>query len=244
MCNHFEGKSAAEHLKAARLKGAHASAEIHGTEAPGSFVAFCDSAKETAVYLLLFSAILPQLGGIPPYFFPLFILALLVWKIGRSGLLAYSRLDRLHRLIEEERFEIEHHREQEREELTEMYAAKGLKGDLLKKVIDVLMADDNRLLAIMLEEELGLTFESFDHPLIQALGAGLGILLAGGIALGALFLPYGLPIASFLIVAASSALMARRRKNEVIPSTVWNLSLIALTYGVAYFVTHLFAGGA
>ncbi len=233
MSDHFEGKSATEHLKAARIKGAEASSEIHGTEAPGAFVAFCDSAKEAAVYLLVFSVILPTPA---PYLFPLFLLALFVWKTGRSALLAYSRLERLHRLIEEERFEIEHHREQEREELTEMYAAKGLKGDLLKNVIDVLMADDNRLLAIMLEEELGLSLESFDHPLSQAIGAGLGVLLAGSIALLASLLPYGLPIAAFAIAAASSLLMAKRRKNQIIPTTVWNLSLVALTYGAVYFV--------
>lgn len=231
MHDHFKGKSAPEHLMDARAKGAAATGEIHGTEAPGSYVAFCDSAKETAIYLLLLTTIFPG-----PKFFPLFLLALFIWKIGRSALLAYSRLERLHRLIEEERFEIEHHRQQEREELTEMYAAKGLKGDLLKKVIDVLMADDNRLLQIMLEEELGLTFESFDHPLMQALGAGLGVLFAGGIAFGASFFPYGLPIASFCIAGLTSALMAKRRKNEIVPSTVWNLSLVALTYGIVYFI--------
>ena len=56
----------------------------------------------------------------------------------------------------EERFEIAHHRGQEKEELTELYALKGFKGELLDQVINVLMADDNRLLSVMLEEELGL----------------------------------------------------------------------------------------
>ncbi len=36
--------------------------------------------------------------------------------------------------IEEERWEIQHHRAQERLELTEMYAAKGLSGKLLEEV--------------------------------------------------------------------------------------------------------------
>ena len=59
-----------------------------------------------------------------------------------------------------------------------MYEQKGLSGDLLDQVIEVLMADDNRLLRVMLEEELGLTLESYEHPLKQAAGAGLGVLSA------------------------------------------------------------------
>ncbi len=37
------------------------------------------------------------------------------------------------------------------------------------------MADDNRLLRVMLEEELGLTLEAYEHPLKQAFGALLRI---------------------------------------------------------------------
>jgi hypothetical protein len=94
-----------------------------------------------------------------------------VWKTGRSALLGWGRMERLHRLIEEERWEIQHHRAQERRELGEMYRAKGFDGKLLEEVLDVLMSDDNRLLKVMLEEELGLTLEAYEHPLRQAIGA-------------------------------------------------------------------------
>ena len=49
---HFEGKDVVEHLKKARKKGAKATAETHGTEAPGHISAGADSAKETAILLL------------------------------------------------------------------------------------------------------------------------------------------------------------------------------------------------
>lgn len=53
MTGHFDGKSVLEHLKEARSRGAFASAEIHGVEAPGCISAGTDSSKETAFLLLL-----------------------------------------------------------------------------------------------------------------------------------------------------------------------------------------------
>ena len=50
---HFEGQDALTHLKKARKKGAIASAETHGTEMPGHLSAGADSAKETALLLLI-----------------------------------------------------------------------------------------------------------------------------------------------------------------------------------------------
>ena len=65
-----------------------------------------------------------------------FASATLLLKCGRSAILGWSRLSRLHRLIEEERWEIEHHRPQEKEELIALYKAKGFSGDLLDEVIE------------------------------------------------------------------------------------------------------------
>ena len=146
--NHFEGKSVVEHLKTARAKGALASAEIHGTEMPGHLSAAADAARETSVVLLLLWILLPS----QPTLFFLFAAGFFLWKIGRSALLGWARLERLHRVIEEERWEIEHQRQQEREELEALYQAKGLTGKLLDETVSVMMADDNRLLRIMLEE--------------------------------------------------------------------------------------------
>ncbi len=122
-----------EHLQEARQKGAIASAEIHGTEMPGSMAAGADAARETGIALILISLIF-SFGNIPTtsfsFFLLLFCIGWLIWKTGRSALLCWARLERLHRLIEEERWEIEHNREQEKEELTDLYFAKGLRGEL------------------------------------------------------------------------------------------------------------------
>ena len=142
---HFAGKKPLQHVIEARRKGKLAASEIHGAELPGHYVAGADSAKETSLLLILLWTLLEELS-VPSFqwIILLFLSAYLVWKIGRSAILGWTRLERLHRLIEEERWEIEHHRPQEKEELKELYAAKGFSGKLLDEALEVLMADDNR----------------------------------------------------------------------------------------------------
>ena len=161
--------------------------------------------------------------------------------MGRSACLGWARLERLHRLIEEERWEIEHHRAQERSELVALYKAKGFSGQLLEEVIDVLMADDNRLLLVMLEEELGLNLEMMEHPLKQAAGAGVGTLIVAALLLGASLLPAkeSVFLCGALIIGVTAAVAARADRNHLIPAIIWNLAVAALAAGVAYFVTKL-----
>ena len=233
MTDHFQGKAVPEHLKEARAKGSAASAEIHGTELSGSLAAGCDAAKETAIALLLISLFSGSWGVLL-----LFACGFLVWKVGRSALLGWARLERLHRLIEEERWEIEHHRHQEREELTELYRLKGFEGKLLNEVIDVLMADDDRLLKVMLEEELGLSLHTHEHPLKQASGAGLGVLASAALMLlGWHF--YLEPLSAVIILTAASILAAHGARNRAMPAVIWNLSVAALSYGIVYFLSTL-----
>ena len=167
----------------------------------------------------------------------------LIWKTGRSALLGWARLERLHRLIEEERWEIEHHREQEKQELIEMYQTKGFSGKLLDEVITILMADDNRLLKIMLEEELGLSLEMYEHPLKQAFGAAFGVLTTAGLLiLFHYFWPYfGVPIVALLVIAIASNLTAKFEKRRQMNSVVWNLALALFSGGGVYFLAKLIA---
>lgn len=241
---HFKGKEAIEHVIEARMKGKAASSEIHGTELPGHYSAAADAAKETAFLILILWTLFSEIG------FPIekmhqilivFTLALLVWKVGRSAILGWARLERLHRLIEEERWEIEHHRPQEKEELRALYAAKGFSGKLLDEAVDVLMADDNRLLQIMLEEELGLSLESYEHPLKQAAGAFVGVVGSAFIlSFGLFILPFwGAAACAALIIALAAGSSAQLQKNHPLPSIIWNLAVAALAAGVAYFTGQL-----
>jgi len=232
--DHFEGKSVLEHLKAARAKGALAAAEIHGSEMPGYLSAAADAARDTAVVLLLLSILLPHETTI----FFLVAGGLFLWKIGRSALLGWARLERLHRVIEEERWEIEHARQQEREELAALYQAKGLTGKLLDEVITVMMADDNRLLHIMLEEEMGLALEVYEHPLKQSFGAGVGVIIATALFAGGYFI-FSPMIGTALMITIAALTVAKLERNRRIEALIWNLSLVAFVAGVIYFIKEL-----
>ncbi len=237
---HFKGKSALSHVVEAQARGIIAASEIHGTEIPGSLSSAFDAARDLSVLasiLVLFG----RFSNLPTKSLVLglivFFLGLLIWKVGRSAWLAWSRLERLHKVLEEEHWEIEHHRAQEREELKMLYQAKGFEGDLLEQVLDVLMADNDRLLKVMIEEELGLSLEVHEHPLMQGLGAGVGVFLSSLIILiGNYLWPWGgVFLASIAIVAVSSYLAAYYQSNRSIPAVVWNLAITLLSVGSVYF---------
>lgn len=239
--SHFKGKDAIGHVAEARAQGIVSSIEIHGTEGTGQVVAAADTLRDCSFFLLLawtfmvmanFSA-LAQI-----VFLGILGIAFAIWKTTRSAWLGWSRLERLHRVLEEEKWEIEHHRQQEREELGALYAAKGFEGKLLEDVLDVLMADGDRLLKVMVEEELGLTLERNEHPLMEGLGALYGSLIALlAVILGLLIhSTYGVFTAAAIAIAAGAALSAKTAKNQVLPAVVWNLGFLALAYGSFYFL--------
>lgn len=233
--SHFEGQSAVEHLKKARLKGFMASREVHGAELSGFFSSFTDALKESSVILILLSLLVQEEKAF--LVFIVFALAFTLWKAGRSAFLGWSRIERLHRLIEEERYEIQHHRQQEKEELREIYKAKGLSDKLVNDVVDSLMSDDNRLLQVMLEEELGLTLETYEHPLSQALGAFLGVVLSSLIfILSYLLIPgYSYLLLPALLIVFASAFYAKKEKNNVLSAIVWSLAISFLSIAFGYF---------
>lgn len=241
---HFNEKEAIAHVVEKQALGIVEAQEVHGNEIPGHLSAATDSAKETALYLCFVAIILnhhQMAYSESIYFLFLFFIATLVWKTCRSAWLGWARLERLHRVIAQEKWEIEHHRTQEREELKALYAAKGFQGQLLDDVVDVLMADGDRLLKVMVEEELGLSLETQQHPLKQALGAFMGALVAGTAMAAGIYIqfPEGALIACLLVVALSSFFAARYEKNNGIQAVIWNLGLALLSLSSAYFLALL-----
>lgn len=244
MGDHFQGKDPLTHVLEARRKGKIASSEIHGAELPGHYCAAADSAKETALLLLVLWTLLTEIG-LPAdqihWFLVVFLGGWLVWRVGRSAILGWSRLERLHRVIEEERWEIEHRRGQEKDELKALYAAKGFSGRLLDEAVEVMMADDNRLLQVMLTEELGLSLESFEHPLKQAFGSAVGVIGASVIlAFGLFALPWwGTALSAALVISLSAGTTAQMEKNRPAPAIVWNLAVAALSAAASYLLGQL-----
>jgi vacuolar iron transporter family protein len=233
MHSHFGEKSALNHVLEKRGEGVK---EIHGMELPGHLSAGADAMRETALFLWIVWAIISNL-----VILAIVVSGFIVWKIGRSAWLGWVRLERLHRITEQEKFEIEHHRPQEREELTALYRAKGFEGKLLEDVIDVLMSDQDRLLKVMLEEELGLTLEAYEHPLKQALGAGFGAILGAIFPLifSFLFPKYGMVVSSLTMIGLGAFISAFYERNRIVSAIVWNLSIAALAYGLIYFVLNM-----
>jgi hypothetical protein len=234
--NHFEGREAIQHVVEHHTDGIVASAETHGKEMPGHISSGACAARESGIVILLLWTLLQHVG-VSDTQFPLilgcFAGPFLLWRLGRSSLIEWGRLERLHRIIEEERWEIQHHRSQERDELKALYAAKGFEGQLLEDVLDVLMADNDRLLRIMLEEELGLRLGVHEHPLKQGFGAAVGTGIALMImALGFFLSPsLGILVAALSVMAASAAVAASYEKNKVIPAVIWTIGLAIVTYG-------------
>ncbi len=244
MGSHFQGSSVLEHLKKARLKGHLASKEPHGIEAQGHLIGGADAAREIAMITLLLWIVSNTLNLPLTSLYTLFLLTLtglFFWKVGRSASLGWSRLERINKLIEDEKQEIETNRAEEKAELTEMYQAKGFSEPLLSNVIDVLMADDNKLLGIMLEEELGVSLESYEHPLKQALGTAVGILLAAAFLFASLMLypAYGPLISAPLTIFIASAFMAKIEQTRILHAAVWNLAITFLAATTTYFLAKL-----
>ena len=242
---HFKGKDPLSHVAEAQVEGRITAAEIHGTEISGHLNAGADAARDTALALLLVAIILNN----SPISFDQRLLFLLVfgggwllWKTGRSAWLGWSRLERLHRVIVQERWEIEHHRLQEREELRALYSAKGFEGKLLEDVLDVLMADGDRLLRVMVEEEMGYSLETHEHPIQQSLGAAVGSLFAS-LLFGLFYYlnsPTGMYFGAALVISISSGIASYAQRNRVIPSVIWNLGIFSIAVGFVYFALQYF----
>lgn len=230
--SHFAGQDVLSHLKQKRQE----TREAHGEEIPGHISAGLDTAREGAVVFLFLSLILFHVAGNTGALFLLFAAGWIIWRVGRSAYLSWQRLERLHRLIEQEKYEIEHNWDEEKAELFELYRAKGFEGQLLDDVVSTLMADEDRLLKVMLEEELGLTLERYEHPLKQASGAFLGafviVLLS---TLFFFFLPLaGMLLGGIILVGVVGYVHALYEKNHLISAFIWSAALAALASGIVY----------
>lgn len=242
--SHFQGKEAIDHVIENQVKGYLSQAEVHGTETPGHIMAGLDTARETAVISILILLILQEFNL--PFkleIFPAlmgFFVGWLIWKTGRSAWLGWCRLERLHRVMAEEKWEIEHHRAQEREELGALYRAKGFQGKLLEDVLDVLMSDGDRILKVMLEEELGLTLENQEHPLKQ----GLGALIGGCVSILLILITYyflgfvSSAILAFILVMIAAYITASFEKNRKISAMIWSLGIAVFATGSCFFAMH------
>ena len=238
---HIQIRQTAKKILKERLHGKAIFSDFTQSELPEHLISFAIAFKEMAIFSLILWLIFHHLSlhSSTIYFFLFtFGISFLLWKSFHSAYIGWRRLKKLHRVIEEERWEIEHHRPQERKELETLYQAKGFSGKLLDEVVDILMADDNRLLQIMLEEEMGLSLGSYEHPLKQGAGSALGVISASLLLIFFLyFFPfYGIYFSCATAMGLASILSAWYEKNKILTSLIWNLSLALAVAFFTYFI--------
>jgi vacuolar iron transporter family protein len=106
-----------------------------------------------------------------------------------SYLSAKAEKDNYEKHKRHEYWEIENFREKEVEEIREIYAAKGFEGELLEKAIEVITADKDRWVDVMMKEELEM-FDNGKHPLRSALMTFTSFVVVG-------FIPIMVYVADF-----------------------------------------------
>ena len=240
---------AAEHLAEARHKARQIlSGETH-LGAMDDWGRIIVSARDAVILIWLTWVALHGFGD-PPFAGQMLVamavsLALLVGiSTGRSTL---AQVQYYASEFERERDEIRDHFDHEREEVVALYQAKGLTGTLLEEVVDTLCSDDDRLLKLMMEEELGLSMHHVQHPFVvgavngaAALAAGLTLALPVlWMASGAVFLWMiigGLAIMGLLAIAS-----VRATTRSGLEFFMAGVVTAVVTGGVVYFLAQWFS---
>ncbi|MDC8005390.1 VIT1/CCC1 transporter family protein [Aureisphaera galaxeae] len=147
-----------------------------------------------------------------------------------------------------EYWEVDNLPDVEREEIREIYAAKGFEGELLEQVVEVITADRDRWVDAMMKEELGM-IEETKSPFKMGLVTYMAFLLIGLIPLLTYVWDYFYPISGdrFLItcvLAGIGFIFIGFLKTYVTETKIWKgvletLALGAIAAFVAYFVGDL-----
>lgn len=149
--------------------------------------------------------------------------------------------------LERERHEIRTDFDHEREEVRALYAAKGFQEPLLSQIVDTLCADDDRLLKVMMEEELGLFLFHVNHPLVVGLWNFAGAAVAGlALALpAALSSPdtahWWMPTGGIIILAVVAFFSARYTGRSMIEFLTVAVIIAVITGGIAFALSKWFA---
>lgn len=216
--------------------------EIYGKELPCYVYHFWDAMR---FFSVLFTLVLAQSNML---FTLLFALGSLIIFSGRTVVLAYTKLFRFQRLLDEEKNFLENNPEQGRQELTALYASRGFSGQLLNDIVSTLMADDKRVLNVMLQEKLGLKLYSQDHPILQGLGTFLGVTIAGLVLFftrlySTVFVTIGVTV---ILLILANAILSKKEKVDLLHNVIWNIAIfilaVMLIYCVATQITRYYLG--
>lgn len=150
--------------------------------------------------------------------------------------------------LEREKWEIEHKPEVEREEIREIYRARGFEGELLEKVTEVITSDKRVWLEVMMHEELGFTKEAIQDPVKHGFTMGFAFVVGAFFPLVSYFFPetartffVALGISAIALISIG-ALKTYFTKRPLWKSSLETLVIGALASGASYGIGKLLAG--
>ena len=235
---------AAEHISEARQRARQMLAGESHLGAVDDWRRVLVSARDTLLLLWLIWVALQGFGN--PPFTGLMLVAMciaLAVMIGIStGRSTDAQVQHYAQELDRERAEIRDSFEHECEEVRALYAAKGFREPLLSQIVDTLAADEDRLLKVMMEEELGLFMHHVQHPLIVGLWNFAGA-LAAGLTLALPLLWFTPEAARLWIVAGGCGLLAvlaivsaRATGRAAIEFFTVGVLMAVVTGGIVYFL--------
>lgn len=137
-----------------------------------------------------------------------------------------------------EYWEVDHLPEKEREEVREIYEAKGFEGELLNKVVDVITADKDRWVDVMMKEELNMTKED-KSPIAMGAMTFMAFILVGLVPLLSYVWNYSNEVGSENLFQISILLT-----SLVFIGIGWLKSYVAQTSRIRSIAETLFLGAA
>jgi VIT1/CCC1 family predicted Fe2+/Mn2+ transporter len=179
---------------------------------------------------------------------------LVVMAIGLALLVGISTARSTHTQIEyytseleREKAEIRNNFNEECDEIRALYAAKGFSEPLLGQIVDTLASDEDMLLKVMMEEELGLAMYHMNHPLVVGLW-NFGAALAAGLvlALPVSFISresayWWMPIGGTVLLMTLSIIASRATRRSIVEFFAVGMITAVVTGGVVYFLAQWLA---
>jgi vacuolar iron transporter family protein len=244
--DHGSATATAAHLEAARRRARGLFAAEVAHDRPYELVHAATAGRDAVVIILLLWAILIGVNA-GDHGWPALIAAAIALAVytGISNTIAvYAQLQYWESELRRERDEIRSQPEFERDELRELYRAKGFTGDLLEQVVDTICSDEERLLKVMLEEELGIFFEQRNHPVLTGVMTGAASLVSGIIV--ALAAGSGHPAVAIGAAVVVIAALCVMRSGLAVRQAVESFARWAILSGgataMAYMLGKLFSG--
>ncbi len=235
----------AAHLDAVRRRGRHLMALESETGVRAEIFHSASAARDGLILMLSLWLILQgvRFSGDSALVVLAAALSLALYTGIANGLAISSQLRFWHAELQRERGEIRTQPDFERDEVRALYEAKGFSGPILDEIVETLCADEDRLLKIMLEEELGIFFEQANHPVVMGFLTGSAALLGGlAIAITGFLGPWWAPVlAVFVLLAVVSVIRTGQSLSLAVRSFGrWAVTAAAVG-GIAYHVAELLA---